>query len=358
MSTEEMIKHAFEKQAGRAGDHRRVLAEVARRTSSRRRIGIGGISLLTAGVAAVVVTPFVLFTGDGGQPVTTGPAATPPQPSVAATETETVPPGTPVMKYQPSQLPDGATESQRMSQPDGTLMRIWKLPSQPAAKGESRVTLTLQKATKLPDRTNFPGDITPVDINGVPGQLVDVGGKKDEGQGGQGLVEWMAAPGERLTLAVDFVPNASEVVVQIARSIRPDGNAAIVRSAGFGWLPETMKEGLFSVWGTTPTDYSLLLDTDLAPQARGQKRVTAQIDRDKPGSATAGNGTPVTVRGKQGVFIGASGTAGSEHGEVWVELTGGLWLEVSGPVSQADLVKVADTMTINLDVKFPWIGKR
>jgi hypothetical protein len=164
----------------------------------------------------------------------------------------------------------------------------------------------------------------------------------------------MAAPGERLTVSVDFVPKVQEVVLRIARSFRPDGTAAVVRNASFGWLPVDMTEGAFSVRGTTPADYSVVADTALAPRAQGQKRVTAQIDRDKPGSATPGSGTPVTVRGKQGVYIATS----DAYGEVWVELTNGLWLEVSGPAAKADLVKVADTMKISLDVKYSWIGQR
>jgi hypothetical protein len=353
MSTEEMIKQAFDKQAGQAGDHRDVLAEVARRTSSRRRVGPLGITLLTAGVAAAVVTPVVLFSGGGlGQPVSNDPGASavvPAQPSAA----ETVPSGTPVLKYQPGWLPDGAKEYHRMSDPDGSLMRTWKLPGTGVPDGGPTVTLTLAKATGLPDRPDYPGEIVPVDINGVPGQLLNHGsGAKSAGE--QAFVEWMAAPGERLTVNVDHVANVNDVVLRIVRSIRPDGNAAIIRNVSFDWLPVDMTEGAFSVRGTSPADYFLLADTTLAPRAQGQKRVTAQIDKDKPGSATPGTGTAVTVRGKQGVYIAGTGP----YGEVWVELTNGLWLEVSGPAAKADLVKVADTMKISLDVKYPWIGQR
>jgi hypothetical protein len=354
MSTEEMIKQAFDKQAGEAGDHRRVLAEVARRTSSRRRVGAWGIALLTAGVAAAVVTPVVLFSGGGlGQPVQNDPGASavvPAQPSA----TETVPPGAPVLTYQPSWLPSGATEFHRMSEPDGTLMRTWNLPGTAAPDGGPTVTLTSAKATGLPDRPDYPGEIIPVDINGVPGQLLGHDSNKEKSVGEQAFVEWMAAPGERLTVSVDYVANVRDVVVRIARSIRPDGKAAFVQNVRFGWLPVDMTEGAFSIRGTSPSDIFVVADTALAPRAQGQKRVTAQIDKDKPGSATPGDGTPVTVRGKQGVYIASTGP----YGEVWVELANGLWLEVSGPAAKADLVKVADTMKINLDVKYPWLGQR
>jgi hypothetical protein len=339
MSTEEMIKQAFDKQAGRAGDHRRVLAEVTRRTSSRRRIGALGIVLLTAGVAAAVVTPVVLFSGGS-----LGPPA-PDDPAQASAET--VPPGTPVLKYQPAWLPEKATEQYRMSDPGGKLARGWKVAGTAGPKSDSLINLTLEKATGLPDRSDFPMERTSVDINGVQGQLLDRGaGATDFDR--SAFVEWMVAPGERLTVRVDRMADTKDVVLRIAQSVRPDGNAAVVRNVSFGWLPAGVTEGEFQVSGTKPTDVAVLT---VAP---GDHHVTARIDRNKPGSDTPGASSPVTVRGKQGVYIAATELSG----EVRAPLDNGLWLAVLGRVPKADLVKIADTMKISPDVQYPWIGQR
>jgi hypothetical protein len=346
VNSEEMIKHAFEQQAGRAGDHRAVLAEVTRRTSARRRGGALGITLITAGVAAAVVTPVVLFSG-GAQPTTTDPAASAQIPATSTAELRTS-----LLTYQPTWLPDGLVETGRHFTEDMTFSRTWCTPGAPEGGGNTpKIDFAITKQAALPQRDNFPAGIENIDINGKPGHILGQNHAKPEFP--QALVEWMVAPGHLATISVDGMQNVDEIALRMARSVQNDAKVPFVRSIAFGWLPSNMTQGMFSVRGTSPSDVWILADTEMDKQSRAtQKRVSVQIDRDKPGD----NGTPTTVRGKQGIYIPSTEHPG--YGEIWVPLGDDKWLEVSGELSQADLIKVADTLVISDKAEFPWIGRR
>jgi hypothetical protein len=340
MSTEEKIKQAFDKQAGRAGDHRWVLGEVRRRTSSCWRAGPMRIALLTAGVAAAVATPVVLFTG-GAEPVSVQPAAPPPA--------EVVPPGTPVLKYVPGWLPDEMVEDLREVLADGSLVRGWSVPGTGTGQengGGQEITLTYAKSDMKLRNPAVLGAQS-VDINGNRGQVSG----SDAGQG-QGIVEWLVGNEGKLELRVDRVPGARELALSIARSVRADSDAAFVRTIAFGWLPGGLSPGSYSVRGTS-TPY-IIAETTYDEGFKGVYRVVAQISPDKPVADIPGTGDAVTVRGKQGVF-NASGD--KDTGEILVQLKPGQWLKVTGALGKDDLVKVVDRLTLMDDPRFAWLGR-
>jgi hypothetical protein len=70
------------------------------------------------------------------------------------------------------------------------------------------------------------------------------------------------------------------------------------------------------------------------------------IDGTKPGITTA----PVAVRGVTGTFYSS--------GVLQVPLPGDLGLRVAGEASQADLVRVADTLRIGPVPDLSWLGTR
>jgi hypothetical protein len=343
MSTEELIKQAFDKQADRAGDHRRVLAEVTRRTSSRRRIGALRIALLTVGVAAAVATPVVLFTG-GEEPVSVEPAVPGSRPA------DVVPPGTPVLKYVPGWLPDEMVEDLREVLLDGSLVRGWSVPGTGKGTdngGGQEIELKFEKSSKLRTGGGFDG-AEAVDINGNQGQVTPVRGAQR-----QGVVEWLVGDEGKLTLKVLGLPDARQIALSIARSVRADSDAAFVRTVTFGWLPAGFSPGSYSVRGTSKP--YVIAETMLDGSVQSHYGVVAQISPDKPATDIPGPGVEVTVRGKRGVYLTKDDPL--FVGEVLVELKPGQWLQVRGSLGKDDLVKVADGLTLMHDPKFPWLGR-
>src|SRR5689334_19840758 len=121
MSTEDMIKEAFQRQAERAPDHMRVLTRVMA-TPARRRSRAVLYTLIGARVAVAVAVPILLVRAPVSPPADsppTGPTTPPPSAPV---------PGE-VMSFQPGYLPDGLVESEREILPDGSLRRRWTGPA-------------------------------------------------------------------------------------------------------------------------------------------------------------------------------------------------------------------------------------
>ncbi|RSM67800.1 hypothetical protein DMH04_48085 [Kibdelosporangium aridum] len=332
MSTEEMIKQAFERQAGRAGDHRKVLAEV-RKATAKRRIGGWGIGLISIGVAAAVATPIVL--SSAGQPNTAAPA----DPSVTTLPAAPVPPkpaeqageGVTVLQYQPGWLPDGAYEIGRLSAGDGALSRTWELPG-----GETNERRTVQLVLS---QAPMPAEGRPVDINGIPGKLVT--------DSESATVAWLAEPGQRLAVTVPGKDNVGDVALRIARSVKPDGDAAFVWPLEFTWLPQNMQPSGFGVLGTGLKYVDVDASAHPLPETQGENGISVNVFTLRPPTSPP-EGTPVTVRGKQGVV---------RSGMVYVEFELGRALRVSGPLSQEDLVRIADGIRIG-PLNYPWIGTR
>lgn len=331
MSTEEKIKQAFERQAGRAGDHRKVLAEV-RKATAKRRIGGWGTGLISIGVAAAVATPIILVST--GQPhvavpadptVSTLPAApVPPKPAEHASE------GATVLQYQPGWLPEGSYENARAFHGQGMLTRTWVLP-------DSETTRQRELMLAV-DQLSMPAQGRTVDINGIPGMLVT--------DHQNTVVAWMAEPGQRISLTIMGTDEVTNIALRVARSVKPDGDAAFVWPLEFTWLPQHLQPSGFSVFGTNPEQVDVGATAQTIPPTL-QQGVSVNIRSRDPREGPP-RGEPVTVRGKQGLFI---------SGELSVELEPGRWLEVRGPLSQQDLVNIADGIRIG-PLRYPWIGTR
>ncbi|ONI80977.1 hypothetical protein ALI144C_20620 [Actinosynnema sp. ALI-1.44] len=334
MNTEELIKQAFTRQAESAGDHREVLTEVYKATA-RRRIGGWTIGLISAGVAAVVVAPIVLFSGgrpDGAAPAdstaTTLPLPPAPKDSAKHAGEDVI-----MLRYQPSWLPEGAYESGRSFAGRGSLARTWNLPGGGEGRHKS-VTLSLVNQAPL------PAEGKTVDINGVTGKVVT--------DHLTTFVAWMPTPGERLSVSILGTGDVTETVLRIARSVNHDGNAEYEWPLAFDWLPNQAQPSGFNISGSSPNDVDVSVSADFTTQPHGQDAIWADIGPlpEPP------EGESVTVRGKQGFFI-----PGESSGEIDVELEPNRWLRVSGPLSREDLVKVVDSIKIG-PLHYPWLGTR
>ncbi|MCE7009810.1 hypothetical protein LWC34_44415 [Kibdelosporangium philippinense] len=339
MSTEEKIKQAFERQAGRAGDHRAVLAEV-RKATAKRRISGWGMGLISIGVAAAVATPIVL--SSAGQPYTAPPAdpmvTTLPAAPVPEKPAEHAGEGVTVLQYRPTWLPDGAYEVSRMFAGESALMRIWELPGSETANQRTLRLLLSQAAMPTVGKA--------VDINGIPGMLVT--------DHQETSVTWMVEPGQRLSVIFPGTDEVADIALRVARSVKPDGDAAFVWPLEFQWLPEHLQPSGFTVHAIDLKYVDVSASAQTIPR-EAEKGVSVSIFTLRPPGVPGGvppyrpeGGTPVTVRGKQGVFV---------SGEVYVEFELGRAMVVSGPLSQQDLVRIADSIKIG-PLNYPWIGTR
>lgn len=274
--------------------------------------------LIGVGVAAAVVTPIVLL--PGGQPT---------EAAAAGHVGEAVA----VLRYQPSWLPDGAYESGRSFAGQGSLARTWHLPG---GEGGRQRSATLSSVDQAP----LPAEGRTVDINGVTGKLV-----KDHLMT---FVAWIPEPGRRLSVSILATGDVTETVLRIARSVKPDGNAEFEWPLSFEWLPQQMRPSGFTISGSNPRDVDVSATADPSPPSEEQEAIWVDI-----GSlAELPDGEPVTVRGKQGVFM-----PGDSSSEIDVELEPGRWLRVSGPLSKQDLIRLTDSIKVG-PLDYPWLGTR
>ncbi|MEV4317024.1 hypothetical protein [Actinocrispum sp. NPDC049592] len=318
MSTEELIKDAFRRQAGRAPDHMRVLTRVLARTAKRRSRALL-YSLIGAGVAVAVAVPIVLVRAPVALPV--GPA-----PAVRTTSPAKPLPGE-VMPFQLGYLPDRLVESEREVLADGSLRRTWDGPP-----GSPHLVFERSGPNVV------HGSHTPVVVQisaGVEGFFT--------GDDTQAELVWAPDGRTPLYLMSRSLPGARDELVKLARSVRPDGVTVIPAPVRFGWLPEDAK-------GTAPQSVSGTADHwDVRVTSSGRRTVGVQITTRPPQMPGMG----VVVRGKQG-RIGPNPEAPNA---LVVEYDTGRWLIVSG-LAPDELVRVAGTLEISDGLSFPWLGRR
>ncbi|RSM63840.1 hypothetical protein DMH04_52460 [Kibdelosporangium aridum] len=137
-------------------------------------------------------------------------------------------------------------------------------------------------------------------------------------------------------------------MLRIARSVKTDGNAEFEWPLSFEWLPQRMQPSGFNISGSNPSDVDVSATAEPSTPPQEQEAIWVDIGAlDEPPE-----GEPVTVRGRQGVFI-----PGDSSNEIDVELEPGRWLRVSGPLAKQDLVKVTESIEIG-PLNFPWLGTR
>lgn len=201
--TEHLIRAALAKQAERAPHSGRIRHALDK--PRRRRPWL--LVIVGALVAAVAVAIPVAVSGNDPQPPATIPPA--PLPSDAVR-----------MKYKSTYLPEGVTEGRRTSADDGSLQsRHWS--------DGKLADFSVSNATG--DQLNrFRGCTTGtvINVNGHSAQIV-------QGTGGAWEVSWMATQDTCVMVGAQ----TEELALQVARSVRPDGEAILRPPLRFGWLP-------------------------------------------------------------------------------------------------------------------------
>ncbi|MET0135926.1 MAG: hypothetical protein ABW215_20285 [Kibdelosporangium sp.] len=308
--TEKMLKDAFERQAERTLDTSRLLASVRAGTRARTRPRPAWYALITAGVAAAVAAPVVLF----GSQVPSNTVAVDPTPTTSVSS------GPPV--YGPTWLPDRMAEWSRNWYPDGVVARQWRTPQRPGERVSS-ITLVVSDNRSTPP----PQHMETVDVGGRPGLF------------SHGWVEWQAGDGKWLIVrAEDW---ADEDVMRIAASVRLGNDALLTRPIEFGWTPPGLE--LKSTFMKPEGDSWSAAVSATAGGKSGGAQLDAEILPSWPHP-----GTPVTVRGRQGQYRAVDQNAG----EVWTSLDDGRILKVTGWFGAAELVRVADAVTVVPNQRF------
>jgi hypothetical protein len=335
--TEDLIKDALVRQAGRAPSSERVLAGLRPPVSQSRR------PMVLAAVAAVVIAiavgiPFVLKPAEPAAPTTF--------PAVASAGSN--------LKYGATWLPDGFRERFRASDSAGWgQVRNW-------TNGPMIISLGVN-STRNPMWTDAAASIESgydkTDIGGVTASYSRI-------DGGANLT-WMPEPGTVLLLTLRGVPDMRTVAVGVAGSVRPDGVSPVSAGLEFGRLPAGLASTGSQVGGVSP-------DTGEGKIAAsgGSTTLTASLSRVPVPKQSMGQ--PVMVRGRQGGYVAPiKGFDGYSDGVLSVELDGGRWLvlrspqiisaggeQLPTPLGSADLVSIADSLTISATSDHSWIGTR
>ncbi|TWP53241.1 hypothetical protein FKR81_04530 [Lentzea tibetensis] len=307
--TEQLIKEALNRQADRAPHPGPTLSALRRPARRRSRSSL----FLTVGTA--VAAAAVLFAA--GVLVGKGPS---PDNGAAALLPTTTPSASTHVKFSPGWLPDGFVEVYRSAGPDG-IVRVWTTePSAdpPFATAKPMVSLSVDG--------NPEGFETWEQValaNGATGYV-----QVTQGQTGPGATIVWRAP-DVLRVTVRGVPDVRATAVQIAGAVQPD-DKSVVRSA-----VEYQGLSLPRVWGASPSRWTSEIRVD---------PFTAQVSTDPPDLT---GGKPVDVRGKQGTYV---------PGKYVAVLDRGVWLTVTGQLTEGQLVKIANDIKIDPKPGYDWIG--
>jgi hypothetical protein len=360
--TEDRIRTALRTQADRAPSAAEFLADLdARRTGRRRRQRTLGVVLAAAAVVAVAVAvPVVL------RPGTTTPAGVP---GVA-------------LRYAPTWVPPGWVQTGRDLDTADPVQRIqWQRGS-----ADDLSSIALHVSSQPDPFTATEAGSERVEINGVAGRLtwghyeVDTRGvlppsrTLDQSLAAllheqEALVTWSPAPGVVITVTIDRQTDGRADALRLARSVvaRPGGGTDIPMTVP-PVPPKSAGDGI-AVSGTAPDRWTATVGSDDGVFGTGQaiERVSWGPGVPNP-LAGAGHVTEVTVRGGPGyVVTPRSRKPSTVNGftlvpdpstEVAVRVNG-WWLVVTGygPVTKADLVRVANGTRVRPTATFPWLGR-
>jgi hypothetical protein len=189
-----------------------------------------------------------------------------------------------------------------------------------------------------PSTDNTTGSGTQVSINGWPGILSD--------HDHMTSVTWSSRPHELLEVALYGVADQDNAALRVARSVRPGGGTLAVRvrlPATARHRPQPDRERHFD-----RLDAQRSAGTPLGP------RIMATWPATPP---TLTGATPVTVHGRPGWYLPSR-----PNSDPTVQvLLDGRWLVVdmspSGGSDEAELVRIANGITVYPAAAFPWLGR-
>ncbi|GHH60881.1 hypothetical protein [Lentzea cavernae] len=304
--TEQRIKEALGLLAERT-PHPGPTLNALRRKRKRQRNNI--FLIATAGMAAVVV---LIFAG-----VVASDRYAPPNPNDAGAALVVEQPSRLPLKYAPHWLPEGYGEvyrglldGERAYVPAGAqgypftnggpLTRIFKSKAKPDTTGWDEVSVRGLKAWIHTQQGQSPG---------LTAELV-----------------WEAQ--DWLHVTVRGTDDVRQTATRVAESVRAD--AKVAHTPPFTLNGQEATE----VWGSSPGDWGAQFKKD---------PLVVQVSTRSPGIT----GTPVTVRGTQGI---------QADGAVAV-LDGSVWVTVQGAASVEELVKTANDVQLASTPDTSWIGR-
>lgn len=355
VTMEERLRAALRHQADRAPGPHGVIAGFETRTRAlrqRRRLLVAAAGVaVTAGIAGpVLATRHWKRRG--------GPAADP---------TPSAPPagGGDMLPYQATWLPDGAVEYNRVlavaGEEAGRMTRSWRAMVQ----GKDQKVIV---RTEIGVQSAVPQGES-VDVNGKSGYL--------DGDTTRADFTWWVTPTTMLQVMAyraryDTSPGDRglyrDLVLRVAKSVRPDGQTRLVTPVRFGWLPtgyQHNSSAMGSEGVEVPGWHSGVIAGGKARDSSFVRAELSTVSVKRPPGAEA-----VTVRGRAGwyrAYRSASDPDGIPRSSL-LEIDSGKGFVVrvvtdpgggSGPapLDKAALIKVADSLTIDESPDFSWMGR-
>lgn len=348
--TEDLIREALHAQAGRAPSTAAVFEGIdTTRAARTRRTRTAGLATVAAAVVAVaVVIPLALHAGGGSGDGTVAIAAGAQQPR----------------GFAPGWVPSGWVTTNRVLDSGKQSSQMWQPRGEKPVPGADWVTLsTATTQPPLPGKQDRPPQS--VTIDGAQGTLesgpvrVLVSGKpvvsKEMVQ-----VSWQPKPGTWLTVRIEEKQADPGTVLRMARSVTAVTTGTDVPFT-FGFLPPDAEAGDIPISGT-PTVWTAGEPVLVLNVGRPRHiEVDAYWGPGVPAPWT-GNSKPVALSSGRGYYQDNRPPGNSPAGVATSSLStriDGSWLIVraAGDVSEADMVKIADTMTFHPNVDYSWLGK-
>ena len=329
----------------------------------RRRYSALGTLAVAAGVVLVMAVPVVVLDHRPAGPDIGG------SPS-PITEID--------LRYRPTLLPDGMQQnsitvnlSGSMAVPEHPKMisRSWTGPAETDAPPALSLSILAATEAAYP-ASGYPnaGQGEPVDINGHAGRYI--------ADSGSAVVAWRVDPGTVLTLDSRLgLPQAE--LLAIARSTKPDP-AQVRLPVRFGWLPPGVAPTVADLSANSTTAWTVNVPAQdagvaLTPAINGgasaiNTYIVATLSTKSNDLYAPTGGTATTFRGHPARFVTSEDTSDRRVTIVkrWlvVDLGRSQTLTVfssapkSGKFSDADLLKVAEHLSVDADPDLTWIGTR
>jgi hypothetical protein len=307
--TESLIRAVLAEQADRAPHRATVLAGLRRRRRPHR-----GSAVVLVGVAVALIAicvPLGLHLAD----------------VMAASK---VPPPDLMLRDQVTWLPAGFVATERTVPLDGQSSEVqtWR-------RNGSVVSLA-----NYPNTDNTTSSGTQLTINGRPGVLSE--------ENHMTSVTWSSRPHELLEVTLYGVADQDNAALRVARSVRP-GGGKLAQPFVFGYLPPHDTDRSLTVSrSSTGWTAQRTAGTPLGPQIMVTWPATPP---------TLTGATPVTVHGRPGWYLPSRLTSDPT---VQV-LLDGRWLVVdmalSGSSTEAELVRIANGITVYPTAAFPWLDR-
>ncbi|GAB3989643.1 hypothetical protein GCM10029978_115300 [Actinoallomurus acanthiterrae] len=229
MTTDEVIRQAFERQAENAPAADRVLADLRVRMgrARRRRVATQGVMAAVVSGAAVAAAVWVPSGGPEsiGRRVQAGPRPAPVR-----------------LLYRPGWLPQGFTEVARevgQGRSNGVQIRTWADRSLTERPADNALVPRVDMEVEPPTRGGREDQLTSLRRQ-TGSTTVDVNGheaRRWQDSSGQCMIAWRPTAQTVLSVTMSGLIDPCADALRVARSVGPDDRATVVPPLRATWLP-------------------------------------------------------------------------------------------------------------------------